>query len=102
MVSRITVHHSAVVLRDNRKTPTQLRTFRQITRLGAGRISPTTPAHRSARQRLPRPALVVRRRHQHQLQPERALLVVALGNPQVQEVSSASSAWDLAVAEWPW
>ena len=45
---------------------------------------------------------MVRRRHQHQLQPERALLVVALGNPQVQEVSSASSAWDLAVAEWPW
>ena len=41
-ISRITLHHSAVVLRNNRKAPSQLRRSRLTTSRGAGRTSPTT------------------------------------------------------------
>ena len=99
-ISRITVHHSAVVLRDNRKAPAQLRAF-QADHQSKG--WPDIAYH----------LLIDRHGNVYQGRPLWAagdtntsydpsghLLVLALGNFQVQEISSAQFNATLNVLAW--
>jgi len=99
-ISRITVHHSAVLLRDNRKAPAQLRAF-QADHQSKG--WPDIAYH----------LLIDRHGNLYQGRPLWAagdtntsynpsghLLVMALGNFQVQEISSAQLNATLNVLAW--
>jgi hypothetical protein len=99
-VSRITVHHSAVVLRDNRKAPAQLRSFQADHQ---SRGWPDIAYH----------LLIDRRGNLYQGRPLWAagdtntsydpsghLLILALGNFQVQEISSAQLNTTVNVLAW--
>lgn len=99
-ISRITVHHSAVVLRDNRKAPAQLRSFQTDHQ---SRGWPDIAYH----------LLIDRHGNLYQGRPMGAvgdtntsydptghLLVLALGNFQVQEISSAQLNAVVSVLAW--
>ena len=99
-ISRITVHHSAVVLRDNRKAPAQLRSFQADHQ---SRGWPDIAYH----------LLIDRRGNLYQGRPLAAvgdtntsydptghLLVLALGNFQVQEISAAQLNMTVNVLAW--
>ena len=99
-VSRITVHHSAVVLRNNRKAPAQLRAFQADHQ---ARGWPDIAYH----------LLIDRHGNVYQGRPLWAagdtntsydpsghLLVLALGNFQVQEISAAQLNATLNVLAW--
>ena len=99
-VNRITVHHSAVVLSDNRKAPAQLRAFQTDHQ---SRGWPDIAYH----------LLIDRRGNLYQGRPLWAagdtntsydpsghLLVLALGNFQVQEISSAQLNTTVNVLAW--
>ena len=99
-VSRITVHHSAVVLRDNRKAPAQLRSFQADHQ---ARGWPDIAYH----------LLIDRRGNLYQGRPLWAvgdtntsydpsghLLILALGNFQTQEISSAQLNTTVNVLAW--
>ena len=99
-ISRITLHHSAVVLRDNRKAPAQLRSFQADHQ---SRGWPDIAYH----------LLIDRRGNLYQgrrlsaagdtntsYDPSGHLLVLALGNFQVQEISSAQLNMTVNVLAW--
>ena len=99
-VSQITVHHSAVVLRDNRKAPAQLRSFQADHQ---SRGWPDIAYHllidRRGNLYQGRPAWAVGDTNTS-YDPSGHLLVLALGNFQVQEISAAQLNMTVNVLAW--
>jgi N-acetylmuramoyl-L-alanine amidase len=99
-ISRITVHHSAVVLRDNRKAPAQLRAFQADHQ---SRGWPDIAYHllidRHGNLYQGRPLQFVGDTNTS-YDPTGHLLVLALGNFQVQAMSSAQLNTVVSVLAW--
>ena len=99
-ISRITVHHSAVVLRDNRKAPAQLRAFQADHQ---SRGWPDIAYHllidRHGNVYQGRPLGVAGDTNTN-YDPSGHLLVLALGNFQVQEISAAQLNATVSLLAW--
>ena len=99
-ISRITVHHSAVALSDNRKAPAQLRSFQADHQ---SRGWPDIAYHMLIDRRgnlyLGRP-LSAAGDTNTSYDPTGHLLVLALGNFQVQEISAAQLNMTVNVLAW--
>ena len=99
-ISRITVHHSAVILRDNRKAPAQLRAFQaEHQSKGWPDIAYHLLIDRHGNVYQGRPLWAAGDTNTS-YNPSGHLLVLALGNFQVQELSSAQFNATLNVLAW--
>jgi hypothetical protein len=99
-ISRITVHHSAVVLTDNRKAPAQLRSFQaDHQKRGWPDIAYHMLIDRRGNLYLGRP-LSYAGDTNTSYDPTGHLLVLALGNFQVQEISAAQLNMTVNVLAW--
>jgi N-acetylmuramoyl-L-alanine amidase len=99
-ISRITVHHSAVVLRDNRKAPAQLRSFQADHQArGWPDIAYHMLIDRRGNLYLGRPLSAVGDTNTS-YDPTGHLLVLALGNFQEQEIASAQLNMTVNVLAW--
>ena len=99
-ISQITLHHSAVVLRDNRKAPAQLRSFQADHQArGWPDIAYHLLIDRRGNLYQGRPAWAVGDTNTS-YDPSGHLLVLALGNFQVQEISAAQLNMTVNVLAW--